>query len=66
MRRCRRPGPAEQLPDPGASLYNGKRITDVNKRYAASSTWDNKVCGNMARYYSIIAPSHNAQLEKLK
>ena len=51
---------------PGASLYNGTRITDVNKRYAASSTWDNKVCRNMARYYSIIAPNHNAQLEKLK
>ena len=51
---------------PGGSLYNGTRITDVNKRYAASSTWDDKVCRNMARYYSIIAPNHNAQLEKLK
>ena len=51
---------------PGGSLYSGTRITDVNKRYAASSTWDNKVCRNMARYYSIISPSHNAQLEKLK
>ena len=51
---------------PGGSLYKGKRITDVNKRYAASSTWDNKVCRNMARYYSIISPNHNAQLEKLK
>lgn len=51
---------------PGGSLYNGTRITDVNKRYAASSTWDNKVCRNMARYYSVISPAHNAQLEKLK
>ena len=51
---------------PGGSLYNGTRITDVNKRYAASSTWDNKVCRNMARYYAAIAPAHNAQLEKLK
>ena len=51
---------------PGGSLYNGKRITDVNKRYAASSTWDEKVCRNMARYYSVISPNHNAQLEKLK
>ena len=51
---------------PGASLYNGTRITDVNKRYAASSTWDEKVCRNMARYYSIISQHHNQQLEKLK
>ena len=51
---------------PGGSLYNGTRVTDVNKRYAASSTWDEKVCRNMARYYSVIAPNHNAQLEKLK
>ena len=51
---------------PGGSLYNGTRITDVNKRYAASSTWDEKVCRNMARYYATIAPAHNAQLEKLK
>lgn len=51
---------------PGGSLYSGTRITDVNKRYAASSTWDNKVCRNMARYYATIAPAHNAQLEKLK
>lgn len=51
---------------PGGSLYNGKRVTDVNKRYAASSTWDEKVCRNMARYYSVIAPNHNARLEELK
>ena len=51
---------------PGGSLYNGTRITDVNKRYAASSTWDTKVCRNMARYYATIDPAHNAQLEKLK
>lgn len=51
---------------PGGSLYNGTRPTDVNKRYAASSTWDEKVCRNMARYYGTIAPNHNAQLEKLK
>lgn len=51
---------------PGGSLYSGTRITDVNRRYAASSTWDNKVCRNMTRYYQTIAPNHNAQLEKLK
>lgn len=51
---------------PGGSLYNGYRITDVNRRYAASSTWDEKVCRNMARYYSVISRHHNEQLEKLK
>ena len=51
---------------PGGGLYNGKRITDVNKRYAASSTWDDKVCRNMAHYYAVIAPAHNARLEQLK
>ena len=50
---------------PSGSLYNGKRITDVNKRYAASSTWDEKVCRNMAGYYSVIAPNHNSQLAKI-
>lgn len=48
------------------SLYNGKQITDVNKRYAASSTWDEKVCRNMVRYYATISANHNKQLEKLK
>ena len=51
---------------PGGGLYCGKRITDVNRRYAASSTWDEKVCRNVTRYYSIISPNHNSQLEKLK
>lgn len=51
---------------PGGGLYNGKRITDVNRRYAASSTWDEKVCRNMTRYYSVISSYHNEQLEKLK
>lgn len=50
---------------PSGSLYSGKRITDVNKRYAASSTWDEKVCRNMANYYSVISPNHNAQLTKI-
>ena len=51
---------------PGGGLYNGTRITDVNRRYAASSTWDEKVCRNMTRYYSVISQHHNEQLEKLK
>ena len=31
----------------------------------ASSTWDEKVCRNMAGYYSVIAPNHNSQLAKI-
>ena len=51
---------------PGGGLDSGHRITDVNRRYAASSTWDEKVCRNMTRYYSVISANHNKQLEKLK
>lgn len=51
---------------PGGGLYCGKRITDVNRRYAASSTWDEKVCRNMTRYYQVISAHHNEQLEKLE
>lgn len=48
------------------SLYSGKTISSVNKRYAASTTWDDKVARNMTRYYSVISQHHNAALEKLK
>ena len=51
---------------PGGSLYSGKTIADVNKRYASSSTWDDKVANNMTRYYSVISKHHNAALEKLR
>lgn len=51
---------------PGGSLYSGKTISSVNKRYAASTTWDDKVASNMARYYSVISRNHNAALDKLK
>lgn len=51
---------------PGGGLYCGTRITDVNRRYAASSTWDEKVCRNVTNYYAIISQYHNSQLEKLK
>ena len=51
---------------PGGGLYSGTRITDVNRRYAASHTWDEKVCRNVTRYYSIISQYHNSQLELLK
>ena len=49
----------------GASLYNGKTISDVNKRYASSSTWDDKVARNMYNYYSIISEKRNSALKKL-
>ena len=48
------------------SLYSGKTISDVNKRYASSSTWDDKVARNMTNYYSVISEHHNEALEKLK
>ena len=51
---------------PGGGLYSGKTISSVNKRYAASTTWDDKVAANMARYYSVISRNHNAALDKLK
>ncbi len=51
---------------PGGSLYSGKTISDVNKRYAASTTWDDKVASKMTHYYSVISSHHNAALEKLK
>lgn len=51
---------------PSGSLYSGKTISSVNKRYAASTTWDDKVASNMASYYSIISRNHNAALDKLK
>lgn len=50
----------------GGSLYSGKTISSVNKRYAASTTWDDKVARNMTRYYAVISQHHNAALEKLK
>lgn len=57
---------AQRYLSPGGSLYSGKTISDVNKRYASSSTWDDKVAARMANYYSIISKKHNAALEKLK
>lgn len=51
---------------PSGSLYSGKTISSVNKRYAASTTWDDKVASNMASYYSVISRNHNAALDKLK
>lgn len=57
---------AQNYLSPGGSLYSGKTISDVNKRYASSSTWDDKVAKNMASYYSVISENHNAALNKLK
>ena len=51
---------------PGGSLYCGKTISDVNKRYASSSTWDDKVARNMTNYYSVISVHHNKALDRLK
>lgn len=51
---------------PGGSLYCGKTISDVNKRYAASSTWDDKVAARMTSYYGTISKNRSAVLAKLK
>lgn len=59
-------GLARNYLTPGASLYSGNTISSVNKRYASSSTWDDKVAAKMVSYYSTISKHHNKQLEKLK
>lgn len=51
---------------PGAGLYSGNTISSVNKRYASSSTWDDKVAKKMVSYYATISQTHNTELEKLK
>ena len=51
---------------PGGSLYCGKTISDVNKRYASSSTWDDKVADRMTSYYGTISKNRSAVLAKLK
>ena len=48
------------------SLYCGKTISAVNKRYAASSTWDDKVAARMTSYYATISKNRSAVLDKLK
>lgn len=57
---------AQNYLSPGGSLYSGKTISDVNKRYASSSTWDDKVARNMTNYYSVISAHHNKALDRLK
>ena len=49
----------------GGSLYSGKTISDVNKRYASSSTWDDKVANNMYKYYQIISRRRRNALNSL-
>lgn len=57
---------AQSYLSPGGSLYSGTTISSVNKRYAASTTWDDKVAANMAEYYSIISSDRNSALSRLK
>ena len=59
-------GLANNYLTPGAGLYSGNKISDVNKRYASSSTWDDKVAKKMVSYYATISKTHNTELEKLK
>ena len=51
---------------PGASLYKGKTVDAVHKRYAASSAWDDHVVSNMVKFYRIISAHHNEGIEALK
>lgn len=51
---------------PGASLYKGKTVDAVHKRYAASSAWDDHVVSNMVRFYKVISAHHNEAIEALK
>jgi beta-N-acetylglucosaminidase len=59
-------GLANNYLKPGAGLYSGKTISSVNKRYASSSTWDDKVASKMVSYYATISKHHNKALDKLK
>lgn len=59
-------GLAKNYLTPGSGLYSGKTISSVNKRYASSSTWDDKVAKKMVSYYATISKTHNTELEKLK
>lgn len=51
---------------PSGPFYYGKTINDVHKRYASSSTWDDKVARNMQHYYSVISASRQKALKNLK
>lgn len=57
---------AQNYLSPGGSLYSGKTISSINKRYAASTTWDSIVASRMTGYYSKISANHNAAINKLK
>ena len=57
---------ANKYLSPSGSLYKGKTIDSVNKRYAADPAWDKKVAKKMAGFYSVISSAHNSQLEKLR
>ncbi len=49
---------------PSGSLYSGTTATDVNKRYATSSKWDDKVVNQMASLYSDVAIIQQESLDE--
>ena len=51
---------------PGASLYKGKTVDAVHKRYAASPVWDDHVVKYMVQFYRTISAHHNEAIEALK
>ena len=50
---------------PGGSFYYGTTISDVNRKYATSTTWDTKIGSRMKTYYSTISKKRNEILKKL-
>ena len=50
----------------GGSCYNGKTVSAVNKRYAASSKWDDKVASTMKSLYSKMYKENQKKLDKLE
>lgn len=50
---------------PGGSLYSGTTIKDVNRRYAADSSWNVKVADYMTNYYAVITDYHNNMIDSM-
>ena len=51
---------------PGGAFYYGTTISAVNKKYAASTTWDDRLESKVKSYYSTIRKKRSEAIEKLK
>ena len=56
----------EQSGNKGGTYKFKYKKYNVNKKYAASTTWDDKVARNMVSYYATISKSRSAALDRLK